>query len=208
MSQSDRGYDKMLAGEYYSVPDAELEAMQAIATEQCARLNATTHQDVAIRNDILKGFLKSYEGVNMIPRINIEYGRHLSIGRHVFINSNCTILDGAPVTIGDCVAIGPNVMLLTAGHSVVPEERYIVDPDTGDFIEALSINKPITIEDNCWLGAGCIVLGGVTIGAGTTVAAGSVVTRSLPSRVLAGGSPARVIREIPKKEPIRPDQTP
>lgn len=203
-----RGYDRMLAGQYYSVPDAELEAMQAIATEQCARLNATGHNDVATRNDILKGFLKSYEGVNMIPRITIEYGRHLSIGRHVFINTNCTILDGAPVTIGDCVAIGPSVMILTAGHSIVPEERYIVDPDTGDFIEARSINKPITIEDHCWLGAGCIVLGGVTIGAGSTVAAGSVVTRSLPPRVLAGGVPARVIREIPERETVRPGQTP
>ena len=208
MSDLERGYEKMLAGQYYSVPDAELEAMQAIATEQCARLNATGHNDGAARNDILKGFLKSYEGAVMIPRITIEYGRHLSIGRHAFINTNCTILDGAPVTIGDCVAIGPNVMILTAGHSIVPEERYIVDPDTGDFIEARAINKPITIEDHCWLGAGSIVLGGVTIGAGTTVAAGSVVTRSLPPRVLAGGSPTRVIREIPEREPIRPGQTP
>jgi maltose O-acetyltransferase len=207
MNDPKRGQDRMLAGQYYSVPDAELEAMQAIASEHCARLNATGHSDVAIRNDILKGFLKSYEGVNMIPRITIEYGRHLSIGRHVFINTNCTILDGAPVTIGDCVAIGPNVMLLTAGHSIVPEERYIVDPDTGEFIEARSINKPITIEEHCWLGAGTIVLGGVTIGAGTTVAAGSVVTRSLPARVLAGGSPARVIREIPLGEKLRPDRT-
>ncbi|NNJ69391.1 MAG: sugar O-acetyltransferase [Boseongicola sp.] len=208
MSEPERGYDRMLAGLYYSVPDAELEAMQATATENCRLLNATGHTDIARRNEILKGFLKSYEGVNMIPRITIEYGLHLSIGRHVFINTNCTILDGAPVTIQDCVAIGPNVMLLTAGHSVVPEERYVVDPETGDFSHAFSINKPITIEDHCWLGAGTIVLGGVTIGEGTTVAAGSVVTRSLPARVLAGGSPARVIREIPERASLRPGQTP
>ncbi len=207
MHDTESGYSRMLAGQYYLVPDAELEAMQVVASETCARLNTTPYSAMAERAEILQEFLQHFGGGMVVPPIRIEYGRHLSIGKAVYINSNCTILDGAMVRIGDFCAIGPGVMILTAGHPLVPEERILTDAHTGDFQNAVAINHPITIEDHCWIGAGSIILGGVTIGAGTTVAAGSVVTRSLPPRVLAGGSPARVIREIPEIAPVTPGRT-
>ncbi|WP_316934357.1 sugar O-acetyltransferase [Hymenobacter sp. AT01-02] len=110
----------------------------------------------------------------------------MRLGRNVFANYNLTILDCAPVTIGDNVFIAPNVLLTTAGHPV----------EVGPRVEGWEFAKPITIGDNVWLGAGVLVMPGVTIGAGTTIGAGSVVTRDIPAGVVAVGNPCRVLRSI------------
>jgi maltose O-acetyltransferase len=104
------------------------------------------------------------------------------------------------VRIGDGTAVAPRVQFLTAGHPVDAAERITYDPETGKPNGGMTINKPITVGKNCWIGAGTIILGGVTIGDNTTIGAGSIVTRDIPSDVLAVGNPCRVIRKASRKD--------
>jgi acetyltransferase-like isoleucine patch superfamily enzyme len=125
------------------------------------------------------------EGFRLIPPFFTDGGRNIRVGRHVFVNQNCTIYDLAPVTIGDEVLIGPNVSLITTSHPVAPSRRL-----------AELVAEPIDIGANVWIATGATVIGGVTIGEHSVVAAGSVVTGDVPAATLVGGNPARVIRSI------------
>lgn len=135
------------------------------------------------------------EHTSVTGPFHVEYGIHIHLGE-CYLNVGTTFLDANIITIGDFTLVGPNVQFLTTTHPVLPEERL---PDSfedfgPDFGGVWA--KPITINERCWIGAGSIILPGVTIGQGTTVGAGSVVTKSLPERVLAVGSPARIIRKL------------
>jgi len=125
------------------------------------------------------------DGFLLIPPFNTTGGREIRVGRSVFINQNCTFYDLGGLEIGDEAMIGPNVSLITSGHPLEPSRRR-------DFVTA----RPIVIGRNVWIGAGAIVIGGVSIGDNAVVAAGSVVTRDVPADTLVGGNPARVIRSI------------
>ena len=125
------------------------------------------------------------ESFRLISPFYSTCGRHLTIGRNVFINQNCTLYDLAPVSIGDDVLIGPNVSIITDGHPVPPSRRT-----------AYVAAKPIVIERGVWIAAGATLIGGVTIGENSVVAAGSVVTKDVPANTLVGGNPAKVIRSI------------
>jgi acetyltransferase-like isoleucine patch superfamily enzyme len=124
-------------------------------------------------------------GFALIPPFHTTGGRNIRIGRDVFINQNCTFYDLGGIDIADAVMIGPNVSLITTGHPIAPSRRR-------DGVTA----APIVVERNVWLGAGVIVIGGVTIGENSVVAAGSVVTKDVPRDTLVGGNPARLIRSI------------
>ena len=113
-------------------------------------------------------------------------GKHVHFGKCVYANFNLTAVDDTHIYVGDYTMIGPNVTLATAGHPILPELRK----------EAYQFNMPIHIGKNCWLGAGVIVLPGVTIGDNTVIGAGSVVTKDIPSNVVAIGNPCRILREI------------
>ena len=115
-----------------------------------------------------------------------DYGKHITVGDHFYANSGCTIIDVAPVTIGSHVMLGPNVQIITAGHPVHHAVRNA----------AYEYGRPITIGDNVWIGAGAILLPGVTIGSGAVIGAGSVVTKDIPGNVVAVGNPCRVLRQI------------
>ncbi|WP_186056545.1 sugar O-acetyltransferase [Burkholderia gladioli] len=132
-----------------------------------------------------KGQGMSDDGLSLIPPFYSTAGTDIRIGRPVFINQNCTFCDLGGIDIGDQVMIGPNVSILTSGHPVEPSRR-----------RSGVMAKPVLIESNVWIGAGAIILGGVTIGENSVVAAGAVVTRDVPRDTLAGGNPARVIRSI------------
>lgn len=119
-----------------------------------------------------------------------DYGFNIFAGRNFFVNYNCVILDGAKVTFGDNVFIAPNCTFTTAGHPLDVEQRN----------QGLEIALPITVGDNVWFGANVCVLPGVTIGSGSVIAAGSVVNRDIPSGVLAGGVPCRVIRTLTEQD--------
>jgi galactoside O-acetyltransferase len=113
-------------------------------------------------------------------------GKNVHLGKNVYFNFNATLVDDTHIYIGDCTMLGPNVVIATAGHPILPELRE----------KALQYNLPVHIGRNCWLGAGVLVLPGVTIGDNTVIGAGSVVTKDIPANVVAVGNPCKVLREI------------
>ena len=177
----------MLRGELYIADDPELAADHARAQELLERYNATRHTDQGERDRLLRALLGDVgDGVVVKPPFRCDYGSQISIGAGTFVNYGCVILDVVPVRIGAHCQIATNVQLLAATHPVDPAPRR----------EGWEYGEPITIGDNVWLGGGAIVCPGVTIGEDTVVGAGAVVTRDIPSRAVAVGNPARVLRTI------------
>jgi len=127
------------------------------------------------------------ESITVFTPLYINYGKHTRIGKNVFINFGCTLLDLGGITIEDNVLIGPNVSLLSEGHPVSPQERH-----------SLKVAQ-IHIKKNVWIGAGATILQGVTIGENSIVAAGAVVSQDVPDNTIVGGIPAKIIREIKKE---------
>ena len=119
-----------------------------------------------------------------------DYGKHITVGKGFYANSYCTIIDVAPVTIGDNVMLGPNVQIITAGHPIHSDSRY----------SRYEYGVPITIGDNVWIGAGAIILPGVNIGSNTVIGAGAVVTKDIPDGVVAAGNPCRILKEITEED--------
>ena len=117
-------------------------------------------------------------------------GHHVHLGSNVYANAGLTLVDDTHIYIGDYTMIGPNVVLATAGHPIDPELRKM----------GLQYNMPVRIGRNCWLGAGVIVMPGVTIGDNTVIGAGSVVTRDIPGGVVAVGNPCKVLREVGQRD--------
>lgn len=122
--------------------------------------------------------------VGVFTPLYINYGKHIKIGKNVFINFNCTLLGLGGITIEDNVLIAPNVSILSEGHPLSPENRHSLIP------------KHIHIKKNAWIGAGVTILQGVTVGENAIVAAGAVVSKDVPDNTIAGGIPARVIQKI------------
>jgi maltose O-acetyltransferase len=179
--------DRMLRGELYLAADDELIADNARAQELLDRYNATASSEQPLRDELLRELLGGVgNGVVVKQPFRCDYGRYITIGAGTFVNYGCIMLDVAQITIGAACQIATYVQLLTATHPLDPEPRR----------NGWESGAPITLEDNVWLGGGVIVCPGVTIGENTVVGAGSVVTKDLPSGVLAVGSPARVLRQI------------
>ena len=140
------------------------------------------------RQALLKEMLAEVgEDCYIEPPLHANWGgHHLHLGNLVYANYNLTAVDDGEIFIGDCTMIGPNVTLATPNHPLAPELRE----------KGYQYNLPIHIGKNVWLGAGVIVVPGVTIGDNTVIGAGSVVTRDIPAGVLAFGVPCRVQREL------------
>jgi len=189
MSNSQKGMrERMLAGEPYLADDPQLARDSARAQGLTHRINTLDPNDHEQRRKLLIELLGAFgEDSEIRPPLRCDYGYQTFFGARCFANFGLVSLDVATVTIGDDVQIGPNVQLLTATHPLEPGPRR-------DKWEAA---EPIVIGDNVWLGGGVIVCPGVTIGADTVVGAGSVVVKDLPAGVVAVGSPARVVRQLP-----------
>ncbi|QAY76987.1 sugar O-acetyltransferase [Sphingosinicella sp. BN140058] len=173
---------KMLAGEPYHAGDAELVADQARAAAWMARFNPSRILPRAERAALLAEGLGSVgEGAVIRPPFHCDYGYNIHLGRNVFLNYNCVILDVVAVTIGDGTQIGPGVQILTADHPRDPAERA-----TG-----AEWGRPIAIGRNVWIGGGAIILPGVMIGDDAVIGAGSVVTRDVAAGATVVGNPAR-----------------
>ncbi|TFW00268.1 sugar O-acetyltransferase [Orlajensenia leifsoniae] len=124
------------------------------------------------------------ETVTLFPPFTADFGRNISLGKRVFINSGCRFQDQGGIAIGDDCLIGHNVVIATLQHDIHPGRRADLIPSA------------VVIERNVWLGANVTVLPGVTIGEDSVIGAGSVVTKNIPARTIAVGSPARVVRTI------------
>ena len=155
------------------------------ARDICLKYNESKVMTREERTELLEElFLEDVdENVAINPPFRCDIGFNIEMGRNVRINSNCFFLDSTTIRIGDHVMIGPNVMIVTPNHSRDPVERR----RTG------TISKPVVIEDDVWIGAGAIILPGVTVGAGAIVGAGSVVTKDVPAGATVAGNPARRI---------------
>lgn len=176
---------KMIAGEPYDPGDPELQADQAAAKQWMARYNAAMAASRAERRDLLRQRMGEVaEGVVVRPPFHCDYGYNIRLGRNVFLNFNCIILDVCEVEIGDGTQIGPGVQILTADHPRDAAERA----------RGIEFGRPITIGRNVWIGGGALILPGVVIGDDAVIGAGAVVTRDVPPGATAIGNPARVRR--------------
>lgn len=165
--------------------DPEL-ALERERVKALLRRNSQTC-DAGERSLLLKRLLGAVgHGAVIEPPFYCTYGKNTHLGDHVYLNFSCVILDNNAVRIGRHVMIGPAVQIYTAAHPVEAETR----------IRGLEVAKPITIEDEVWIGGGAILLPGVTVGRGAVVGAGAVVARDVPPDAVVVGNPARVIRKI------------
>ncbi|MFE0677893.1 sugar O-acetyltransferase [Streptomyces sp. NPDC058867] len=179
--------ERMLAGDLYVADDPEIARRQQRAVRLAGRYQAACAEGAEDARSLLAELLGSLgEEAYVRPPLFVDYGSNITIGARTFVNFNLTALDVAAITIGEDCQIGPNVQLLTPTHPLEPGPRR-------DKLEAA---RPITIGNNVWLGGGVIVLPGVSIGDDSVIGAGSVVTKDVPARVVAVGSPARVVRAL------------
>ncbi len=155
----------------------------------------TNNRDTEKRREILQELLGSVgENVEIDTPIHCDYGRNIFVGDNVIINMNCTFVDNKPIRIGNQVMIASNVQMYTSSHPVLPGERIVQDWENKKVPFFRTFARPIEIQDNVWIGGGCIILPGVTIGKNAVIGAGSVVNRSIPANCVAVGNPCRVIR--------------
>ncbi len=175
-------------GGLYLPADDALMAEQQRCLERLYDFNHTRPSEGVRRQALLKEmFLEIGEACYIEPPLHANWGgRFVRFGSFVYANFNLTLVDDTCITVGDYTMLGPNVVLATGGHPLLPALRE----------RGMQYNLPIQIGRNCWLGAGVIVLPGVTVGDNAVIGAGSVVTRDIPPNVLAVGSPCRVLREI------------
>ena len=182
--------EKMLSGQIYSAVDEDLLKELGEVREIIHRYNAVAPSRGEELLSILKGLLGAIGDDKIIINqpFYCDYGKQIRVGKRFFANFNFTVLDEAPVTIGDDCFIGPNVSIYTACHSTDPIERN----SRREWAEA------VTIGNNVWIGGSVTILPGVTIGDNVTIGAGSVVTHDIPSGVVAVGNPCRVIKRLEK----------
>jgi maltose O-acetyltransferase len=174
--------EKMLAGELYDASSAEIQADQLAAAAWMARYNASLAMPPEQRRELLvERFAAVGPGCNIRPPFHCDYGYNIRLGRGVFMNFGCVILDVVEVSIGDLTQIASGVQILTADHPRDPEVRR----------QGLELGRPVRIGRNVWIGAGAIVLPGVTVGDDAIIGSGSIVTRDVAAGATVVGNPAR-----------------
>ncbi len=177
----------MLAGQIYDACDPELITELNLNKQRIQHYNNIPATDLAARNVLIQQILGQADDNTFINQpFYCDYGTQIRVGKRFFANFCFTVLDEAPVVIGDDCFIGPNVSIYTACHSTNPIERNTRQEWA----------KPVTIGNNVWIGGSVTILAGVTIGDNCTIGAGSVVTRNIPDNSIAVGNPARVIKTI------------
>jgi maltose O-acetyltransferase len=183
---------KMVAGELYRASDPELTQDRKRAKSLCYKYN----QQVAELDKVTLSDLFGYDtDAYLEPPFYCDYGYNIRVGKNFYANHNLVILDCCPVTLGDNVFIGPNVVISTATHPIDAQMR----------ISGVEMAKPIGIGHNVWIGASVTILPGVDIGDNVTIGAGSVVTRNIPANSVAVGNPCRVLRTLPPGQVV-PDE--
>jgi len=180
--------EKQHGGLLYLPGDESLQREQLRCLDRLYEFNQCKPSDLKGKKTLLgEMFAEIGENCYIETPLHANWGgRHVHFGRNIYVNFNLTLVDDTHIYVGDYCQIGPNVVLATAGHPIDPELRKA----------GYQYNAPVRIGRNCWLGAGVIVVPGVTIGDNVVVGAGSVVTRDLPDNVIAVGSPCKILREV------------
>ena len=180
--------DKLHTGEIYLPNDPEIMKEQLNCLDRLYDFNQTRPTELDKREQMLKEmFAEIGERCYIEPPLRTNFGgKHVHFGNDVYANFNLTLVDDTHIYVGDNTMFAPNVIVATAAHPILPELR----------VQGLQYNMPVHIGKNCWIGAGAIILPGVTIGDNTVIGAGSVVTRDIPANVVAVGNPCRVMRPI------------
>ena len=183
--------EKMLSEQAYKASDKELFEERLHAQKTCFDFNNISPELITERHDLIRRILGSVSSEFYIqPPFQCDYGYNIHLGNHFYSNYNLTILDCAEVRIGDHVMIAPNVSIFTAGHPIDANKRN----------EEWEYAIPVTIGNNVWIGGNSVINPGVSIGDNSVIGSGSVVTRDIPSNVIAAGNPCKVIREITKAD--------
>ena len=184
--------DRMHTSEMYLPHDEQILARQFDCLERLYDFNQTRPHELDRRAELLHDmFAEIGDACYIEPPFHANFGgAHVHFGSDIYVNFNLTCVDDTHIYVGSHTMIGPNVTLATAGHPILPELRE----------RGYQYNMPVRIGENCWIGAGVVVLPGVTIGDNVVVGAGSIVTRDLPSNVVAVGNPCHVLREVGERD--------
>lgn len=167
-------------GELFDPHTAARTQQRQRAKQRCRELNALPPEQFKARQKLARELFAQVDGCYIEPDFFCDYGCNIYLGKRFYANHHCIILDAATVTIGDHVLLGPGVQLLTNNHPLDPDLRR----------RGWQQARPISIGDDVWIGAGALILGGVSIGAGAVVAAGSIVTHSVAPGQRVAGNPA------------------
>lgn len=183
---------KMHTGELYLPNDPDIVVEQTACLDLLYEYNATRPTEPQRRAELLKQmFAEIGDCCYIEPPLHANFGgRHCHFGKYVYANFNLTMVDDTHIYVGDNTMLAPNVVLATAAHPILPHLRA----------QGYQYNLPVHIGKNCWLGAGVIVLPGVTIGDNSVIGAGSVVTKDIPANVVAVGNPCKVLRPISDRD--------
>lgn len=185
-------YEKMKSGRLYLPQDSDILKEQFKRLEKLYDFNSTRPYESEKRAGLLKEmFAEIGEDCYIEPPLHANWaGKNVHFGKKVYANFNLTLVDDTDIYVGDFTMFGPNVTVATAGHPILPRLRE----------EGYQYNLPVFIGKNCWIGAGAVILGGVTVGDNSVIGAGSVVTRDIPANCVAVGNPCRVIRKIGERD--------
>lgn len=185
---------RMTEGKLYDPADDSVIIEQRKCLEKLYDFNATRPHELEKRDIMLKDMLAECgEGCYIEPPFHSNFGgKHVHFGNDVYANFNLTMVDDGHIYVGDNVMFAPNVVVATAGHPILPALRE----------KGYQYNADVHIGKNVWIGAGALIMPGITIGENTVIGAGSVVTKDIPANVVAFGNPCRVVREIGEKDKI------
>ena len=185
-------YEKMIKGLLYDPGDEEIAKKQIPYLDKLWEFNQLKPSQTKEKETYMKEVFAECGDNNYIelPFHANFGGHHVHLGSYVYANFNLTLIDDGHIYIGDRVMIGPNVTIATAGHPVDPDLRR----------KNLQYNKDVHIGENVWIGAGVIIMPGITIGKNTVIGAGSIVTRDIPENCIAVGNPCRVMREVSDRD--------
>lgn len=185
---SQESRERMESGRLYMPGDEAIMAQQTLALEKLYDFNQTRPLEQEKRAAMLKDmFAQIGENCYIEPPLHANWGgKHVHFGKDVYANFNLTLVDDAHIYVGDGVMFAPNVVVATAAHPIEPTLRR----------KGMQYNVDVHIGNNVWIGAGAVILPGVTIGDNTVIGAGSVVTKDVPANVVAVGNPCRVLRPI------------
>jgi maltose O-acetyltransferase len=179
--------EKLDNGDWYYFLDEDVANRKAQAAKLCQEFNSIPATDPDAQTKKVKQIFGSYgKNLSVQSRFNCDYGKNIHVGDDFLSNYNLTILDIAPVNIGNNVMIGPNVDIYTVNHPMTAQGRR----------DYLGKGSPVTIGNDVWIGGKVTITPGVTIGNNVVVAAGAVVTKDVPDNVLVGGVPAKIIKKL------------